>query len=58
MHVHGVFPYLYILYDGTEPLERYLRQLTTSIDKALNVALGRASSTVQHVYKVSLVSGM
>ncbi|XP_023605887.1 DNA polymerase zeta catalytic subunit isoform X8 [Myotis lucifugus] len=29
-----------------------------SIDRALNVALGTPSSTTQHVFKVSLVSGM
>ncbi|XP_071074731.1 DNA polymerase zeta catalytic subunit isoform X2 [Dasypus novemcinctus] len=29
-----------------------------SIDRALNVALGSPSSTAQHVFKVSLVSGM
>ncbi|KAM5327186.1 DNA polymerase zeta catalytic subunit isoform 3-T6 [Glossophaga mutica] len=29
-----------------------------SIDRALNVALGNPSSTAQHVFKVSLVSGM
>ncbi|XP_073076872.1 DNA polymerase zeta catalytic subunit isoform X4 [Manis javanica] len=32
--------------------------MASSIDRALNVALGNPSSTAQHVFKVSLVSGM
>ena len=58
MHIHGVFPYLYVPFDGGQPVDRYSRQLANSIDKALNVAQGRASSAAQHVYKVSVVSGM
>ena len=58
MHVHGVFPYLYIPYDGPQPAEQYLQQLAISIDKAINVAFGKSTSVVQHVYKLCLVSGM
>jgi hypothetical protein len=28
------------------------------LDKALNISLGKANSTVQHVFKVTLVSGL
>lgn len=59
LHLHGVFPYLYVPYDGYgQQPERYLSQMALSIDRALNVALGNPSSTAQHVFKVSLVSGM
>ncbi|XP_015714084.1 DNA polymerase zeta catalytic subunit isoform X1 [Coturnix japonica] len=59
LHLHGVFPYLYVPYDGFgQNPEHYLRQVAFSIDRALNVALGNPSSTIQHVFKVSLVSGM
>ncbi|XP_068266123.1 DNA polymerase zeta catalytic subunit isoform X3 [Nyctibius grandis] len=59
LHLHGVFPYLYVPYDGFgQHPEYYLRQVAFSIDRALNVALGNPSSTIQHVFKVSLVSGM
>ncbi|XP_066270082.1 DNA polymerase zeta catalytic subunit-like [Branchiostoma lanceolatum] len=58
LHLHGVFPYIYVPYDGPHESERHLRQFAVSIDRALNVALGRASSTAQHVFKISLVSGM
>uniref|UniRef100_A0A8C3M260 DNA polymerase zeta catalytic subunit n=1 Tax=Chrysolophus pictus TaxID=9089 RepID=A0A8C3M260_CHRPC len=59
LHLHGVFPYLYVPYDGFgQHPEHYLRQVAFSIDRALNVALGNPSSTIQHVFKVSLVSGM
>ncbi|NWU99936.1 REV3L polymerase, partial [Upupa epops] len=58
LHLHGVFPYLYVPYDGFgQHPEHYLRQVAFSIDRALNVALGNPSSTAQHVFKVSLVSG-
>jgi len=58
LHVHGVFPYLYALYDGTLPAGQYLQQFASNLDKAINISQGKASSTLQHVYKVSLVSGM
>ncbi|XP_074846819.1 DNA polymerase zeta catalytic subunit [Carettochelys insculpta] len=59
LHLHGIFPYLYVPYDAYgKPSEHYLHQVAFSIDRALNVALGNPSSTVQHVFKVSLVSGM
>ncbi|XP_054474015.1 DNA polymerase zeta catalytic subunit isoform X1 [Anoplopoma fimbria] len=59
LHLHGVFPYIYVPYDGhgQEP-ERYLRQVAFSIDRALNVAMGNPASSAQHVFKVVLVSGM
>ncbi|KAH3835763.1 hypothetical protein DPMN_109207 [Dreissena polymorpha] len=57
MHVHGVFPYLYVPYDGTLPWDRYLRQFASSLDKAINVAQGYGQSNLQHVYKIVLVTG-
>lgn len=59
MHVHGVFPYLFVRYDAAaEPPSSYLYEFAAGLDKAINVALGNASSTRQHVYKISPVSGM
>ncbi|XP_041662079.1 DNA polymerase zeta catalytic subunit isoform X2 [Cheilinus undulatus] len=59
LHLHGVFPYIYVLYDGYgQQPERYLRQVAFSIDRALNVAMGNPASNTQHVFKVVLVSGM
>ncbi|XP_062896817.1 DNA polymerase zeta catalytic subunit isoform X1 [Mobula hypostoma] len=59
LHLHGTFPYFYVPYDGCgQQPERHLRQLAFSIDRALNVSLGNPSSSVQHVFRVSLVSGM
>jgi DNA polymerase zeta len=58
MHIHGVFPYLYVPYDGTQPLDQFLQQFAVSIDTAINIVLGNASSNRQHVYKISVVSGM
>ncbi|KAM4693357.1 LOW QUALITY PROTEIN: DNA polymerase zeta catalytic subunit [Discoglossus pictus] len=60
LHLHGIFPYLYVPYDGfgQQNKERYLRQVAFSIDRALNVALGNPSASIQHVFKVTLVSGV
>lgn len=59
LHLHGVFPYIYVPYSGYgQHSEGYLRQLAFSIDRALNVAMGNPGSSVQHVFKVVLVSGM
>ena len=58
LHVHGVFPYIYVPYDGTQPTDKYLKQLAVSVDFALQVALGKASSSRQHVYEISVVKGM
>lgn len=59
LHLHGVFPYIYVPYDGFgQQSERHLRQFAFSIDRALNVAMGNPGSSVQHVFKVVLVSGM
>ncbi|XP_071444719.1 DNA polymerase zeta catalytic subunit-like [Hetaerina americana] len=57
LHVHGVFPYIYVPYDGFEPHEREAYRLSSGLDKALNVSLGKSSATTQHVFKISLVSG-
>ncbi|XP_054617424.1 DNA polymerase zeta catalytic subunit isoform X2 [Dunckerocampus dactyliophorus] len=59
LHLHGVFPYIYIPYDGHgQQPERYLRQVAFSIDRALNIAMGNPASNAQHIFKVVLVSGM
>nr|XP_015209617.1 PREDICTED: LOW QUALITY PROTEIN: DNA polymerase zeta catalytic subunit [Lepisosteus oculatus] len=59
LHLHGIFPYVYVPYDGYgQQPERYLRQVAFSIDRAINVSMGNPSSSAQHVFKVALVSGM
>ena len=57
MHVHGVFPYLFVPYDGTQPADSYLRRFAASLDKAINVA-NNSNANMQHVFKITLVSGM
>jgi len=59
MHVHGIFPYLFVrYYASAEPSSTYLQEFAEALDRAINIALGSAASTRQHVYKISLVSGM
>ncbi|XP_064595381.1 DNA polymerase zeta catalytic subunit-like [Liolophura sinensis] len=58
MHIHGVFPYLYIPFNRTQPWDLYIHQFASSLDKAVNIALGSEHSNTQHVYKIALVSGI
>ncbi|XP_054900495.1 DNA polymerase zeta catalytic subunit [Poeciliopsis prolifica] len=59
LHLHGVFPYIYVPYDGCrQQPKRHMRQVAFSIDRALNVAMGNPAASTQHVFKVVLVSGM
>lgn len=57
LHVHGVFPYMYIPYDGSEPISGKMYQTAATLDKAINVSLGQTASNIQHVHKIVLVSG-
>ncbi|XP_049954261.1 DNA polymerase zeta catalytic subunit [Schistocerca serialis cubense] len=58
LHVHGVFPYIYIPYDGTETCGKEMYKIATSLDKLINASLGHANSVSQHVYNIHLVSGI
>lgn len=58
LHVHGVFPYMYVPYTGHMNPDILSYRLAEALDAGLNVSLGSASSKTQHVYKVKQVSGM
>ncbi|XP_066138536.1 DNA polymerase zeta catalytic subunit isoform X2 [Euwallacea fornicatus] len=58
VHIHGIFPYLYIPYDGKTNPEELMYKLAAAIDKTINIQFNQASSNTQHVYKISLVSGI
>lgn len=58
VHIHGIFPYFYIPYDGGEPQNGLMYRIASNLDKAINISLGQASSNQQHIYKIVLVSGM
>ncbi|KAG1708451.1 DNA polymerase zeta catalytic subunit [Nymphon striatum] len=59
LHIHGVFPYILVDYNGQEDdAEKFSRMLAISIDKAINIALGSANSSTQHVFKITVVSGV
>ncbi|XP_011182997.2 DNA polymerase zeta catalytic subunit [Zeugodacus cucurbitae] len=60
MHVHGVFPYFYIPYEEKEfeSLNKAIYQITSNVDKAINISLGQACSSAIHVFKVQLVKGI
>ncbi|KAL1488019.1 hypothetical protein ABEB36_015394 [Hypothenemus hampei] len=58
VHIHGAFPYLYVPYGGQEPPEELMCRLASALDKAINVSFNQSRSVGQHVYKISLVSGI
>lgn len=63
LHVHGVFPYIYVpcpptVVDSAEGHGKYVQQLAKSVDHALQVALGAGSREGSHVFKIVLVKGM
>ncbi|XP_050308972.1 DNA polymerase zeta catalytic subunit isoform X6 [Anthonomus grandis grandis] len=58
VHIHGVFPYLYIPYNGKGNSEEHMYKIAMALDKAINISFNQASSNAQHVYKICLVSGI
>ncbi|KYN29250.1 DNA polymerase zeta catalytic subunit [Trachymyrmex cornetzi] len=58
LHIHGVFPYLYVPCTVQENTDSYAYQLAAAIDSALNTSFGSTLSTNQHVYKIQRVSGI
>lgn len=57
LHVHGVFPYLYVPCSTSDPDRGYLQLVARSIDHALQVSLGPSSKSVHHVFKIVLAKG-
>ena len=58
LHLHCVFPYLFVPCPVADPTDAYLRQLARSADNALQLSLGVASKPAVHVYKIMVVKGM
>lgn len=58
LHIHGVFPYMYVPYTGQIPADILAYRLAASLDATINVSLGSARANSQHVYKIQQVSGM
>uniref|UniRef100_A0A182SEC3 Uncharacterized protein n=1 Tax=Anopheles maculatus TaxID=74869 RepID=A0A182SEC3_9DIPT len=62
VHIHGVFPYFYIPYEGSIAdklaLDQKIYQLACALDKGINVSLGRTSSQAKHIFKIVLVKGI
>ncbi|XP_011498126.1 PREDICTED: DNA polymerase zeta catalytic subunit [Ceratosolen solmsi marchali] len=58
LHVHGVFPYMYVPYSGHVNADMLVYRLAASLDANINVSLGSSNSKRQHVYKIQQVSGI
>jgi DNA polymerase zeta len=57
LHLHGVFPYMYVPV-SPNPTAGFTSRLASSLDKAINITFGMSDSKTQHVYKVEEVSGV
>ncbi|KAL2730715.1 DNA polymerase zeta catalytic subunit isoform X5 [Vespula squamosa] len=58
LHVHGVFPYIYVPCTIKENINSFMHQLSSSIDNAINVSSGKTACNTQHVYRIQLVRGI
>lgn len=61
LHLHGVFPYIYVplpAQDTPSQSSGYAYRLANSLDKALNLSMGMMESKQQHIYKIQEVSGV
>jgi len=56
LHIHGIFPYLYVPMPEKEN-DGFHYRLATALDLAINTSLNHSKATVQHVYKAIKVSG-
>ncbi|GBM90804.1 DNA polymerase zeta catalytic subunit [Araneus ventricosus] len=60
LHVHGVFPYLYLRWNDVFPgvstsnCRKYLQELALEIDKALNVEAAKSNSNKHHVHNITI----
>ncbi|KAF7990572.1 hypothetical protein HCN44_000377 [Aphidius gifuensis] len=58
LHLHGAFPYMYVPYTSEKKDDNLLYKLAASLDAAINISLGTATSKTQHVYKIQVVTGI
>lgn len=65
LHVHGVFSYLMIPYDGPDvvethwsEIESYMHVLAARLDDALNGSGGKSKANQQRIFKIILLRGM
>ncbi|CAE6429817.1 unnamed protein product [Rhizoctonia solani] len=61
VHIHQVYPYFYIPYDGSmapEEVGRYIRSLTQALNRAIAISLKRNPLEAKYVRAVILVKGV
>ncbi|KAJ1311572.1 hypothetical protein OPQ81_010055 [Rhizoctonia solani] len=61
VHVHQVYPYFYISYNGSmapEEVGRYIRSLTQALNRAIAISLKRNPLEARYVRAVILVKGV
>ena len=56
LHLHGIFPYMYVPMPRGEG-QGFVYRLATSLDKAINISMNQGNSGIQHIYRALEVSG-
>ena len=56
LHLHGIFPYMYVPMPRGEG-QGFVYRLATSLDKAINISMNQGNSGLQHVYRALEVTG-
>lgn len=57
VHVHGVFPYIFVPNWNNQLTEKDLYNFAVNLDKAINTSFARSNSKASHVHKITQVSG-
>ena len=59
LHIHQLFPYIYVRISEHDASERFAKQFATSLDVAIQIALGKTVSSDWHsVHEVDVVKGL
>ena len=56
LHLHGIFPYMYVPVPDRE-CPGFVFRLAASLDRAINISMQQGKASIQHVYKAVKVSG-
>ena len=56
VHIHGVFPYMYVPFDGEGDADVIMYRIMNELENSLNVSMNLSKK--EHIFEISLVKGM
>lgn len=58
LHIHGIYPYIFVQLESLDGNDKSnLYNFANSLDKAICLTLGAASSKSKHIHNITVVSG-